>query len=55
MSDEWKWVLRTSSAMRPVLRLLPVAIDARRSGSIIGRILGYAGMLKVSPAMAGSR
>ncbi len=25
MSDEWKWVLRTSSATRPVLRLTPVS------------------------------
>jgi hypothetical protein len=25
MSDEWKWVLRTSTATRPVLRLIPVS------------------------------
>lgn len=32
MNDEWKWVLRTSSARRPVLRMLPVA-TAAGSGS----------------------
>jgi len=28
MSDEWKWVLRSSQATRPVLRLLPVSSSA---------------------------
>lgn len=27
MNDDWKWVLRTSSSTRPVLRLLPVRLD----------------------------
>ncbi len=33
MSDDWKWVLRTSTATRPVLRILPVATgDPARQG-----------------------
>jgi hypothetical protein len=28
MSDEWKWVLRTSAATRPVLRLLPASTSS---------------------------
>ncbi len=32
MSDDWKWVLRTSNATRPVLRLLP-NWNATRSGA----------------------
>ncbi len=31
MSDSWKWTLRTDSAMRPVLRLLPVQGRAGQS------------------------
>jgi Carboxypeptidase regulatory-like domain len=30
MSDDWKWVLRTSQATRPVLRLLPVSSSAQK-------------------------
>jgi hypothetical protein len=33
MSDEWKWVLRSSQATRPVLRLLPVSTSASNSSN----------------------
>ncbi len=33
MSDEWKWVLRSSQATRPVLRLLPVSSSASNSSN----------------------
>ncbi len=33
MSDEWKWVLRSSQATRPVLRLLPASIQTVGSSS----------------------
>src|ERR1700722_10041451 len=33
MSDEWKWVLRSSQASRPVLRLLPVSTSASNSSN----------------------
>ncbi len=48
MSDEWKWVLRSSSATRPVLRYLP-GIDpgARRTASA-SMFSGTHGMVKVS-------
>ena len=52
MSDEWKWVLRTSSATRPVLRLLPGTIsvtEARRSSMFSDT----RGMLKVSAGDSG--
>jgi len=32
MSDDWKWVLRSSQATRPVLRMLPVAGSSTSSG-----------------------
>src|SRR5580700_8963858 len=35
MSDEWKWVLRSSQSTRPVLRLLPVSSSASNSTSSI--------------------
>ncbi|MGA2716040.1 MAG: carboxypeptidase-like regulatory domain-containing protein [Bryobacteraceae bacterium] len=31
MSDSWKWVLRTDSSMRPVLRILPAPTPAQQS------------------------
>jgi len=43
MSDGWKWVLRTDSSMRPILRLLPVQAPAQQSadttsgGSTLGK------------------
>jgi hypothetical protein len=30
MSDDWKWVLRTSQATRPVLRLIPVSSSSQK-------------------------
>lgn len=47
MSDEWKWVLRSSSATRPVLRYLP-GIDpgARRTTASV--FSGTHGVVKVS-------
>ena len=54
MSDEWKWVLRTSSAMRPVLRLLPTIIDSSASSSHHGSVFSDTrGMLKVSAGDGG--
>jgi hypothetical protein len=35
MSDEWKWVLRSSQATRPVLRLLPVSTSASSTSNSI--------------------
>src|SRR5580704_13877256 len=35
MSDEWKWVLRSSQSTRPVLRLLPVSSSASNSTNSI--------------------
>jgi hypothetical protein len=46
MSDEWKWVLRSSQATRPVLRLLPVSSSASTSPSSI--FSNTTGVLKVS-------
>src|SRR5262249_5639851 len=52
MSDEWKWVLRTSTATRPVLRFLPAAVDVNstRHSSIFSDTRG---MLKVSAGDSG--
>ena len=33
MSDDWKWVLRTSAATRPILRLVPVSSSGSSSSS----------------------
>ena len=54
MSDEWKWVLRTSSATRPVLRLLPNDIQTSVSGTHHSSIFSDTrGMLKVSAGDVG--
>jgi hypothetical protein len=53
MSDEWKWVLRTSSAMRPVLRLLPAAINGPTGSNHSGVFSDTRGMLKVSAGDGG--
>jgi hypothetical protein len=34
MTDDWKWVLRSSMSTRPVLRFLPDAAQARRNTSV---------------------
>jgi hypothetical protein len=54
MSDEWKWVLRTSSATRPVLRFLPAAVDAKQSDTHHSSVFSDTrGMLKVSAGDGG--
>ena len=42
MNDEWKWVLRTSTASRPVLRLLPQIANNRaaRNSNVFGDTRG---------------
>src|SRR5262249_42928980 len=47
MSDDWKWVLRSSQATRPVLRMLPVSSSAsqRTGGSVFSNTTG---VVKVS-------
>jgi hypothetical protein len=39
MSDEWKWVLRSSQSMRPVLRFVPLA-PAKESASLFSDVTG---------------
>jgi len=48
MSDDWKWVLRTSSSTRPVLRYLPVAISDPGQESHRAVFSGTRGLVKVS-------
>lgn len=52
MSDDWKWVLRTSQATRPVLRFLPAA--ASRSRMAAGMFSETSGVLKLSAGDADS-
>ncbi len=40
MSEEWKWVLRSSQATRPVLRLLPVKHQTKDSATMFGDTTG---------------
>jgi hypothetical protein len=53
MSDEWKWVLRTSSATRPVLRFLPAGIDDVRSSEHHSIFSDTRGMVRVAAADSG--
>lgn len=57
MSDDWKWVLRTSNATRPVLRLLPelqqVGGVSARSTWTQGLFSDTRGMVKVSAGEGG--
>jgi hypothetical protein len=54
LSDEWKWVLRTSSATRPVLRLLPDDIQDSATGTHHSSIFSDTrGMLRVSAGDSG--
>ena len=53
MSDDWKWVLRSGSATRPVLRLVPSADDKRRS-SVAGLFSDTHGLLKISAGDQGA-
>jgi hypothetical protein len=49
MSDEWKWVLRSSQATRPVLRLLPASIQNSLSTNSSASIFsGTTGLLRLS-------
>jgi hypothetical protein len=48
MSEEWKWVLRTGNATRPVLRLLPDITAPTASHASRQVFSGTSGMLKVS-------
>lgn len=58
MSEDWKWVLRSATATRPVLRLLP-GIDisdpaARRRATTAAVFSDTRGMLKLSAGEGGS-
>jgi len=54
MSDEWKWVLRTSSATRPVLRMLPGTLtDTVSSSRRSSMFSDTRGLLKVSAGDSG--
>ncbi|MBI1791459.1 MAG: carboxypeptidase regulatory-like domain-containing protein [Acidobacteria bacterium] len=53
MSDEWKWVLRTSSATRPVLRLMPEWNSGRRRTEQTAIFSGTRGLVKVSAGDGG--
>jgi len=50
MSDDWKWVLRTASSTRPVLRYLPAGIGAAPGTQESHRTVfsGTRGLVKVS-------
>ena len=51
MSDSWKWVLRSSHATRPVLRLLPQTSSSRSSSSrnaMASLFSDTSGLVKVS-------
>lgn len=45
MTDDWKWVLRTSQATRPVLRILPVSSSSQSHSATFTETTG---MVKVS-------
>jgi hypothetical protein len=48
MSDDWKWVLRSSSATRPVLHLLPGAVGVAAQETHHEAFTDTRGMVKVS-------
>jgi hypothetical protein len=57
MSDEWKWVLRSSSASRPVLRMLPgidISDPADRPKATTSVFSDTRGLFKVSTGEGGS-
>jgi hypothetical protein len=60
MSDEWKWVLRTSAATRPVLRFMPVSgsgAGTSSSGSHRHALASFTettGLVKLSAGDSGS-
>ena len=48
LSDDWKWVLRSSQATRPVLRFLPASSDSQSAASTGSMFSDTTGLLKVS-------
>ena len=51
MSDSWKWALRADSAMRPILRFLPVEIGSSPSGPSTSGTMLFAdsrGLVRIS-------
>src|SRR5580700_11418169 len=57
MSDDWKWVLKESSATRPVLRLLPLdsSSDPQQRQSAVGSVFSDTkGVFNVSAGDPGS-
>jgi hypothetical protein len=48
MSDEWKWVLRSSNATRPVLRVLPKQQEPSRRKSLAAAFSDTRGVVRVS-------
>lgn len=54
MSDEWKWVLRSSSATRPVLRVLPKLQDPSRQKTTAAVFSNTRGVVRVSAGDQGS-
>jgi len=53
MSDDWKWVLRTSSATRPVLRLTPVSAPASSHRHLAPNFTEVTGLVKLSAGDSG--
>jgi carboxypeptidase family protein len=47
MTDDWKWVLRSSAATRPVLRFTPVASSSRRR-STLAKFSETSGVIRLS-------
>ncbi|SRR5579875_727118 len=48
LSDDWKWVLRSSSSTRPILRLLPAPGSSRTTASASSLFSDTTGLLKVT-------
>lgn len=53
MSDDWKWVLRTSSATRPVLRLTPVTGPSNSHRHLAPNFTEVTGLVKLSAGDSG--
>ncbi|MEO8049781.1 MAG: carboxypeptidase-like regulatory domain-containing protein [Acidobacteriota bacterium] len=56
MTDDWKWVLRTSQATRPVMRFLPELASRETSStrSVFAGLSNTTGVLKLSAGDGGS-
>jgi Carboxypeptidase regulatory-like domain len=54
MSDEWKWVLRSSSSTRPILRVLPKLRDPDRPKATATVFSDTRGLVRVSAGDQGS-